>query len=339
MLRESAAYRQIVQQQCSIAVAENAMKWAALRPAPDRYAFEEADELLAFTQTNRIKLRGHNLCWHEALPAWFNATATVANARTLLTEHIRTVAGRYAGRIHSWDVLNEAVHVADGRPDGLRNTPWLRLIGNDYIELAFRTAREADPAALLTYNEFGIESEASADREKRAALLLLLRRLRQRNTPIDAVGIQCHLRAGASQTYGPSLSRFIQSCREMDMQVFLTEMDVDDRDLLTGAGDRDKGVAAAYTAVLQAAVAEPNVHAVLTWGVNDPQSWLNRRLPRPDGTPQRPLLFDERFRPKTDFAAVLEAFTNRERSGSPHSGIGNGNALPSPAKPLPKLHL
>lgn len=316
-LRNSELYRRIVADQCSIAVAENAMKWAALQPGPDQYFFDDADYLLQFAESNRIKLRGHNLCWHEAMPTWFAQVATAANARELLTSHIRTVAGRYAGRIHSWDVVNEAIDVKDGRPDGLRDTPWLQLIGDGYIELAFRTAREADPAALLTYNEYGIEAETEADAAKRSAVLLLLRRLKQRNVPLDAVGIQSHIRARSLYGYGASLRQFIRSCRDMELEVFVTEMDVDDRELPTDFAARDAGVAKTYRDYLNVVLPEPNVRAVLTWGVDDPHSWLNFKQPRKDGTGQRPLLFDGSFRPKPDMVAMLDSFVAARPSAAP----------------------
>ncbi len=181
--------------------------------------------------------------------------------------------------MHSWDVVNEAIWIPDGRPDGLRTSPWLKLIGDDYIEVAFRTARQADPSALLTYNEYGIEGETEQDQQKRVATLLLLRRLRQRNVPIDAVGIQSHIKAKSLYGYGPALRGFIQSCRSMDLEVFITEMDVDDRELPSDIERRDAGVAETYSSYLAAALAEPNVKAVLTWGVDDAQSWLNGRRP------------------------------------------------------------
>ncbi len=179
-------------------VAENEMKWKALRPAPDQYDFSRADDLVVFASMHNQKVRGHNLCWHEALPDWFQATVTRQNARGVLVEHIRKVAGRYAGRVHSWDVVNEAVDPKSGRPDGLRNSPWLQLAGEDYIELAFRTAREADPSALLTYNDYGIELDTDEQTSKRAQVLLLVRRLKARGVPIDAVGVQSHLERGGA---------------------------------------------------------------------------------------------------------------------------------------------
>ncbi|GAA3766298.1 endo-1,4-beta-xylanase [Terriglobus aquaticus] len=319
-LRESESYRRLVLEQSSIAVAENAMKWSALRPAPDQYFFDDADFLVQFGEQNRIKLRGHNLCWHEQLPKWFDATANGANARTLLTEHIRTVAGRYAGRIHSWDVVNEAVEPRDGRPDGLRNSPWLRLIGETYLELAFRTARQADPTALLTYNDYDIEDESPYQAEKRAAVLRMLRRLKQRNVPIDAVGIQSHISAGTGHRYGASLQQFILSCREMDLEVFVTELDVDDRELPKQVAERDAGVAEAYRQYLDVVLREPNVRAVLTWGVDDAQSWLSGKRPRADGVPQRPLLWDAQFRPKKAVSAVEQAFVEARPAPAPAAG-------------------
>jgi endo-1,4-beta-xylanase len=122
-------YASTIAEQANILVAENAMKWAALRPAPDRFDFRAADELLAFTRAHGQKLRGHNLCWQQSIPAWFAGTVNTDNVRQFLTEHIQTVAGRYAGKIHSWDVVNEAIDVKSGRADGLRNKLWLELIG------------------------------------------------------------------------------------------------------------------------------------------------------------------------------------------------------------------
>lgn len=316
LLRQDAAYRDTVLQQASIIVAENAMKWGPLRPTPEQYFFEEADYLVDFAEKNALKIRGHNLCWHNQLPHWFSSVFTPANARQLLTDHIRTVAGRYAGRMQSWDVVNEAVQPSDGRPDMLRNSPWMQLVGSDYIELAFRTAREADPQALLTYNEYGIESESADDARKRAATLMLLRRLRQRNVPLDAVGIQSHIRAGG--TYGAGLQQFLRECREMQLQVFLTEMDVNDRSLPADVAVRDAGVAETYSEYLACVLPEPNVRAVLTWGVNDGQSWLSglEGTKRADGLPQRSLLYDNSFHKKPDFFAAAQVISARHAARS-----------------------
>jgi endo-1,4-beta-xylanase len=262
-------YAALIREQCRIVVAENAMKWGALRPSADGFNFDQADALVAFAETNRMKIRGHNLVWHQNNPKWLEATATTANARELLVTHIETVAGRYAGRMHSWDVVNEAIHVEDGRADGLRNSLWLRLIGEDYIELAFRTARETDPQALLTYNECGIEEETRAGEQKREAVIEMLRRMVARRVPVDAVGVQSHIAAamaagGTGAQYGAGLMRFIAAARELGLQVFITEMDVNDRALVADEPGRDAAVAAAYRQYMELALADPAVRLVLT---------------------------------------------------------------------------
>ncbi len=327
-LTNNEAYRRTVQQQCSIIVPEKAMQWATLRPAPAEFNFDEADRLITFSETSHIKLRGNALCSHNALPAWFDRVANPTNARQMLADHIRTVMGRYAGRMHSWDVVNEAVEIRDGRVDGLRNSPWLRLVGTDYVEAAFRVARNADPNALLTYNESGLEDDSREAAEKRAAVLVLLRRLKQRNVPIDAVGIQSHLRARSPFGYGAGLRQFTDACRTMDFEVFLSEMDVSDRDLPENAETRDTAVADEYRKYLLTALAAPNVTTVIGWGVDDFQSSLNfGEHARRDHQPQRSLLFDSHLRPKPAFAAVRDVFD--ARFGRNHaSQAATGQRLP-----------
>ena len=308
-LKNDEAYRRLLQSQCNIVVAENAMKWSALRPTMDTYNFTEADELVAFAEQNRMKVRGHNLCWHESLPHWFTEQATAENARRLLTEHIAHVAGRYAGRMQSWDVVNEAIDVKDGRADGLRNSPWLKLVGADYIEVAFKAAREADPQALLTYNDYGIEGEDNESQAKRIAVLTLLRRMRARHIPLDAVGIQSHITGG--KPYGAGLREFMSAAREMGLQIFITELDVNDRALPPDITARDQAVAETYSSYLKMVLQEPAVRVVLTWGITDGNTWLNHKDSRKDGLPERCLPFASDNLPKPAFFAMREAFDSR----------------------------
>jgi endo-1,4-beta-xylanase len=319
-LATDAAYAALIREQCRIVVAENAMKWGALRPSAEGFNFDQADALVAFAEANRMKIRGHNLAWHQGNPKWLEATATKENARELLVTHIETVAGRYAGRMHSWDVVNEAIRVEDGRADGLRNSLWLRLIGEDYIELAFKTAREADPQALLTYNEYGIEPETRAGEQKREAVIEMLRRMVARRVPVDAVGVQSHIAAvvaaggnkSAASQYGAGLMRFIAAVRELGLQVFITEMDGNDRALTADEPGRDAAVAAAYKQYLELVLGDPAVRLVLTWGISDRYTWLDHEEGRADGKAERPLLFDEAGKAKASFFAVRDAFDLRE---------------------------
>jgi endo-1,4-beta-xylanase len=319
-LKADAAYAELIRGQCRIVAAENAMKWGALRPNAETFRFDEADALVAFAEANRMKIRGHNLVWHQDNPRWFETGLTTGDARELLVKHIETLVGRYAGRMHSWDVVNEAIDVGSdvgadsksGRADGLRDSVWLRTVGEDYIELAFQTAREADPQALLTYNDYGIEAETERAERKRAAVLELLRRMVARKVPVDAMGVQSHIASvsTAGSEPGAGLMRFIAAVRELGLQVLITEMDVNDRADGTIAV-RDAAVAAAYRQYLEMMLAEPAVRAVLTWGITDRYTWLDSEGPRADGLAKRPLPFDADYRTTAAFFAMREAFDAR----------------------------
>lgn len=303
-------YTLLVATQADIVVADNAMKWASLRPTADKFDFSLADRMMLFAGQTGKKVRGHNLCWHEALPPWFKDAANKDNARQMLVAHIRTVAGRYQGQIHSWDVVNEAVNPDDNRPDGLRKSPWLDLVGPDYIELAFQTAAEADPQARLVYNDFGIELDTPDQAEKRGQVLLLVRRLKARGIPIHAVGVQSHLRADGPQP-GPGLIAFVREVAKLGLDIYLTEMDVNTRNLNGDTDQQDAAVSQVYANYLGMALVEPNVPALLTWGITSAHCWLTSGIDpanqRPDGTPQRPLPFDDKLKPTIVFLALRAA--------------------------------
>ena len=347
LLSSNAEVAQIVIDQCSILVAENSMKMGPMRPTPTTYSFEAGDALVAFGDAHGIKVRGHNLNWHAQLPTWFNATATKDNARQLLVDHITTVAGHFKGKLHSWDVVNEAVNTPDGRPDGLRNGPWLKLLGPEFIPLAFRTARAADPDVLLTYNDYGIETDSDGDVKKRAAILELVRGMKKDKVPIDAVGIQSHIHVGWSTADSNGLREWMRTLRGMGLKVFVTEMDINDDTWKTDdPAEIDAAVAQTYHDYMEVLVNEPAVAAVLTWGVTDAHTWLAGRRPgpRPPGAvsrpgqasgqaagqaevlppgpppgqtaqqhrpPERPLLFDANNKPKAAFFTVRDAFDTR----------------------------
>lgn len=312
-LADEPTYADTVAQQANLLVAENAMKWRALRPAADKYNFTQADAILAFADAHGQRLRGHNLCWHEALPEWFQSTATRENARRLLTDHIQHVAGHFAGKLHSWDVVNEAIDVKDGRPDGLRKSPWLELVGPDYIEIAFRAARMADSTALLTYNDYGIELDTPEQEQKRARVLELVQRLKLKGVPIHAVGVQSHLTAGDGVP-GAGLRDFIREVGALGLQVFITELDVSDHNLAGSTVERDTAVAKLYGDYLGLVLKEPNVTAILTWGITDKYTWLNHEHARRDGQPQRCLPFDAEYKPTPVFFAMRSAYDSHSQT-------------------------
>ena len=318
LLREDEDFRRLLAEQYNIVVPENCLKWNMLRPTADTYNFADADSLVAFAEDHGMKVRGHNFVWHEALPNWFAATVTKDNAQKFLVDHIHTVGGRYKGKIHSWDVVNEAIWIPDGRSDGLRSsTPWFEMLGPGYIDLAFKTAREADPTALLTYNDYGIEYDNEEEGKKRTAVLALLRRMKANNVPLDALGIQSHIHAVSKDSFSKGVRKLAQGAQALGLQVFVTELDVNDDAVATdNTAERDKIVADVYHAYLTAALDGPQVKAVLTWGASDKNTWLNKgtkfRKQHPDRL-QRPLPFDPNYDPSPAFFAMRDSFDKAQK--------------------------
>ncbi|MES2393942.1 MAG: endo-1,4-beta-xylanase [Acidobacteriota bacterium] len=318
LLRTVPEYAALLREQVGIVVAETAMKFGPLRPSATEFFFDEADALVEFAHVNRMKVRGHNFVWHRALPKWFEEEVTAANAEQVLVEHIEKVGGRYRGKIHSWDVVNEAIELKDGLPGGVRNSPWQKVLPGEgkvprYIEVAFRAARKADPKALLCYNDYGIETESAESDKKRAAVMELLRAMQAKGVPLDALGVQSHIEAGKGQVYGPGLRGMIAEARSMGVKVLLTEMDVNDRALGGAIPERDAAVAAAYASYLHEALEDPAVIALLTWGISDRYTWLNSEGKRKDGLQERCLPFDAEMKPTAAFEAEIEALRKAPR--------------------------
>ena len=204
-------YADLVAQQCGIMVPGHELKWDALRPTPGEFDFSDGDWIEQFARSHGRVLRGHTLVWDQALPKWFVPTVNLDNAKRIMLSHISTVVGHYTGQMHSWDVVNEAIWIEDGRADGLKVTPWLIYLGPEYIDLAFHAAHEADPKAMLVYNENRIEAEDSWTKKRRQAVLSLLTRLVRRGVPIHGLGIQSHF--PAEYKCGGTWVQKVSSCR------------------------------------------------------------------------------------------------------------------------------
>jgi endo-1,4-beta-xylanase len=308
-------YAELIAEQCGIVVPANELKWVALRPAPDQYDFTRPDFLLGFAKSHGMLMRGHNLCWHQSVPAWIREPENSAKARQFFVDHITTVCKHYAGQLHSWDVVNEAILPADGLPGGMRKSFWYEQVGPDYIEVAFRTARAADPHAKLTYNDYGVEFENDEDAERRRLILDLVGDLKKRDVPIDAVGIQSHVKAAQPYGFGKGLADYMESIRQMGLEIYLTELDVNEDDIQSDdQAQRDATIAQTYRDYLRVALANRAVKLVLTWDLSDRFTWLNggpthhRKQPN---RPQRSLPFDGDYRPKQAFFAMRDSFDQR----------------------------
>ena len=304
---QSAAYQQLFLSQCDIATPELHMKWNSLSSAPGVYDFGNADQFVAFCAANRIKVRGHTLVWHDALPAWVPAQITPATGPAMMTGHIRKVAGHFAGRLYSWDVVNEVLEPGSHRPDGLRDSLWLQNCGTGYLDLAFRAAAAADPAALLIWNENYLEVSNGYGNAKRSAMLNLLDGMLARGVPVHGVGIESHLRAEQSAILGDATYEvFLSELARRGLKIYITELDVQDVTLAAAADTRDRAVADIYRRYLTASLRQPAVRGVLTWGLADSFSWIAGYRPRKDGLPVRPLPFDMDFQPKPAYYAIAE---------------------------------
>ena len=315
-VQHDADFDELILEQCGIVVPTNELKWVALRPSAGQYDFSRPDFLLQFAESHHMLMRGHNLCWHESVPNWIREPANAAKARQFFVDHITTVCKHYAGRLQSWDVVNEAILPSDGLPGGMRKSFWYEQIGPDYIDLAFRTARAADPHAKLTYNDYGVEFDSPDNAERRRLILELLRDLKKRDVPIDAVGIQSHVKAAQPYSFGSGLADYMESIRQMGLEIYLTELDVNEDDIPDNDPvHRDAMIAQTYRDYLRVALANRAVKLVLTWDLSDRFTWLNggpthhRKQP---SRPQRSLPFDRDYRPKEAFFAIRDSFDQRK---------------------------
>jgi endo-1,4-beta-xylanase len=288
---------------------ENVLKFQSTQPAADRYTFDAADRYVQFGIDHRMQVVGHNLVWHSQTGAWVfqGADGTPADRDTLLArmrDHIRTVVGRYKGRIHGWDVVNEAID-EDG---SMRKSPWQVGIGDDYVAKAFEFAHEADPDAELYYNDFNLEKPA-----KRASVIALVKDLQARRLRIDGIGNQAHWRLETPTA--AEIDEALVDLHATGLKVMYSELDIN---LLPNTPrDADPSLANPYADGLPDQVQQQLAHRyadvfsvflkhrdavtrVTLWGLSDADSWLNR------GRLNYPLLWDRQRRPKPAFDAVID---------------------------------
>ena len=302
---------------------ENVLKWEVVHPLPGTYDFSLADKYVQFGQQNHMFIIGHNLVWHSQVPQWVfeDENRNPVDRKVLLKrmrDHIRKVVGRYRGRINGWDVVNEALN-EDGT---LRQSLWMKIIGDDYIEKAFRYAHEADPQAQLYYNDYSLENEA-----KRKGALELVRKLKAKGVPITGVGLQDHVNMDWPTT--DQIDTTITEFGKLGVKVMITELDVDVLPAATPSRTADVSLNVASDPKLNPypkGLPEPVqqelskryadlfgtygkhcglVSRVTFWGVTDKESWKNDWPVK--GRTNYPLLFNRDAQPKPAFGAVIQA--------------------------------
>ncbi len=301
-LRES-NFAAALAREAGMLVAEYEMKRKFIENKRSNYDFRAGDALFEFASARGMTFRGHTLVWHRNNPTWLEDTMTDSRDAKLLSSYIESVAGHYKDKIHSWDVVNEAISPEDGRADGLRESFWLKALGPSYIDLAFHTARQADPAAILVYNDQGCEVGALENDSFRAAILKFLKRALVRGVPIDALGMQGHLRAYGSQVDQKKLHAFLDEVKSLGLRILVTEHDVSDEGGPPDIAARDRAVADASRRFLDVVLDNSATIAVLTWGISD--RYLNGGFfgPKP-----RALPLDVELRRKPMWQAIASAF-------------------------------
>ena len=312
--------RRAILRDCNLVTPEYEMKWDAVCRHPQEPDYGPSDRLVAFAADQGLAFHGHTLWWHEAIPAAYREVPGSTFSEAAL-RHLRETVSRYAGRLHSWDVVNEGLEPAHERQDGLRRTPFLDSMGADYIGHAFREAAALDPGAILVLNEMGLEYAHPEAEKKRRLMIALLERELSKGTPIACLGIQSHLTAMEQPHRNPDLRAFLREIDRMGLSVMITELDVSDHLCPRDRRERDRLVAGTYRAYLDLVLEESKVLAVSTWGLSDDRTWLNAFRPRPDGSPQRPLPLDRALRRKPAWHAIRASLLQAHTHGaSPAKG-------------------
>jgi endo-1,4-beta-xylanase len=312
----------IVKAQFNSISPENILKWELVHPQPDTYDFKASDAYVAFGEKNQMFTIGHNLVWHSQVPSWVfeHPDGTFLTRKELLKrmqEHIKTVVGRYKGRIKGWDVVNEALN-EDGT---LRQSLWYKIIGPDYLLEAFKAAHKADPQAELYYNDYSLENEA-----KRNGAIALLKKLKAARCHITGIGTQEHDNLEWPTT--DQVEATITAFAALGVKVMVTELDIDVLPSVVRNGSAEVGQTAAsqpdlnpyvnglpdavqqqladrYASLFATFLKHKDVITRVTfWNVTDGDSWKNNWPVR--GRKNYPLLFDREGQPKPAFAAVIK---------------------------------
>lgn len=304
--------------------AENVMKWENIHPEPEVYDFKEADRFVSFGEANNMFIIGHTLVWHSQTPRWvFEDENGELVTRNVLLErmrdHIHTVVGRYKGKVHGWDVVNEAVTDGDG---SMRESLWYQIIGEDYVAKAFEFAHEADPDAELYYNDYSLHSKS-----KREGAYTLVKSVQDREIRVTGIGMQGHygLDYPTAEQLEESITRFgelgIVAITELDMDVLPAASDYQGADISAMSDAEVNEALNPYTAALPDSVARLQseqyanffriflkhkdvVNRVTFWGVRDNDSWKNN-WPIP-GRTNYTLIFDRDGNPKPAVNAIVQ---------------------------------
>ncbi|WP_033218546.1 endo-1,4-beta-xylanase [Kitasatospora phosalacinea] len=289
-------YSSILDREFNMITPENEMKWDTIEPSRGSFNFGPGDAIVNHATAHGQRMRGHTLVWHNQLPGWVGSINDANTLRSVMNNHITQEMSHYKGKIYAWDVVNEAF--ADNGSGQHRSSVFQNVLGNGFIEEAFRTARNVDPAAKLCYNDYNIENWSDA---KTQGVYNMVKDFKSRGVPIDCVGFQSHFGSGgAPASFRTTLSNFAA----LGVDVQLTELDI------------AQASASAYAGAVQACLDVARCTGITVWGIRDNDSWR---------TGENPLLFDNNGNKKAAYTSVLNTLNNAGGgSGTPSDGIVSG---------------
>jgi endo-1,4-beta-xylanase len=312
------AYRALIAENCHVAAVANALKFDWLRPTGPVADFSNADRLVAFATDAQMAVQGTALIWNDWAPDWLSAYSA-RELGLMLDRHVEETVSRYAGRMHSWGVVNEPFYPGHRRTGGYRMGPWFDILGKDYVARAFRRAAAADPKARLVLNEAFCEQNDELGNSVRPLLLNLIDELKDQGVKLDAVGFQAHLKP-----YLPfndqQFADYLAKVAERNVDIYITELDVDDSHLSDDIVARDWVVARRCHDFLTAVLAVPRITTVICWHLSDRYSWYAsadwylEAAARSGGSRQRHArthLLDADLRPKLAWNSVASALQGR----------------------------
>lgn len=306
------AYRALYARETRIVTTDVALKFDWLRPTPEGFDFDRADAIVAAARDAGKLVRGHTLIWNDNAPDWLKRLPA-REVERVFDAHIDTVVSRYAGKLHSWDVVNEPFWPMDGQPGGWRNGPWFAAMGPSYVERAFRRVAAIDGAAKLTLNEAQCENDHEWGRSIRPPFAALVDDLQQRGAPLHAVGFQSHLQPQWPSNFA-EFGEYAAAFGRKGLDIYLTEFDVNDQSFPDDPARRAAATAEFGAEFLRAILKIPQVRIVVNWQLSDRYSWYRqewrRRHPSSPRLP-RPLPFDDDFNPNPLRDAMLSAFRAR----------------------------
>ena len=308
--RNTWALRAAVLRDCAVLTPEIHLKWNSLEWRKGQFNFAPVDDLLAFSDANGLRVRGHTLLWDQSTPNWAKREMLEQRDWRLMSEHFARVLGRYGSRIDEWDVINEAIDTEAGARNLRRNT-FFRAFGPTYIERALEEARTHAPQAHLVINDYGFEYGNPVDKARRQAFVALVRRLRAADVPLNGVGVQAHLDLSKGPIDKTGLQDMTKALIDLGLDITVTELDVKESESAAPTAARDQKVADETRRYLDVMLAFPEVRGVETWGLTDKFSWLSEQTPH--GV-NRGLPYDGALTPKPVYWTIQQAMLDAKAS-------------------------